>query len=262
MYSNEQIKQMCIDFLVERENVTHSEAEGFKDQPFARWTGMDSLGATEMAMWVEITFGVKVSDEEMLGMSLSLLIPKIASMQKWQSPARATDTSVVQKSDKGEDVSLPVQAQEDSAAVVQTSDKGEDVSVSAKPQRKTPSSTKKTKKGAGDSMPVQAQEDSASVVQKSDKGGDVSVSAKPQRKTSSGAKKTKKGAGDSMPVQSQKDSVVDVQPVDNTKADCLAVCKLLGDVCNAQLKGQPNYQARNYCEFVNCLLYENFQKLR
>jgi hypothetical protein len=65
-----------------------------------------------------------------------------------------------------------------------------------------------------------------------------------------------------MPVQSQKDSVADVQPVDNTKADCLAVCKLLGDVCNAQLKGQPNYQARNYCEFVNCLLYENFQKLR
>ena len=216
MYSNEQIKQMCIDFLVERENVTHSEAEGFKDQPFARWTGMDSLGATEMAMWVEITFGVKVSDEEMLGMSLSLLIPKIASMQKWQSPARATDTSVVQESDKGEDVSVPVQAQKDSAAVVQKSDKGEDVSVSAKPQRKTSSSTKKTKKGAGDSMPV----------------------------------------------QSQKDSVADVQPVDNTKADCLAVCKLLGDVCNAQLKGQPNYQARNYCEFVNCLLYENFQKLR
>ena len=216
MYSNEQIKQMCIDFLVERENVTHSEAEGFKDQPFARWTGMDSLGATEMAMWVEVTFGVKVSDEEMLGMSLSLLIPKIASMQKWQSPARATDTSVVQKSDKGEDVSVPVQVQKDSAAVVQTSDRGED----------------------------------------------VSVSAKPQIKTSSGAKKTKKAAGDSMPVQSQKDSVADVQPVDNTKSDCLAVCKLLGDVCNAQLKGQPNYQARNYCEFVNCLLYENFQKLR
>lgn len=216
MYSNEQIKQMCIDFLVDRENVTHSEAEMFRDQPFARWAGMDSLGAVEMAMWIEKTFGVKVSDEEMLGMSLSLLIPKIASMQKWQSPARATDTSVVQKSDKGEDVSLPVQAQKDSAAVVQTSDKGED----------------------------------------------VSVSAKPQRKTSSGVKKTKKGAGDSMPVQSQKDSVADVQPVDNTKADCLAVCKLLGDVCNAQLKGQPNYQARNYCEFVNCLLYENFQKLR
>jgi acyl carrier protein len=239
MYSNEQIKQMCIDFLVERENVTHSEAETFRDQPFARWTGMDSLGATEMAMWIEKTFGVKVSDEEMLGMSLSLLIPKIASMQKQQSPARATDTSVVQKSDKGEAVSVPVQAQKDSASVVQKSDKGEDVSVPAKPQRKTSSSTKKTKKGE-----------------------DVSVSAKPQRKTSSGAKKTKKDAGDSMPVQSQKDSVVDVQPVDNTKADCLAVCKLLGDVCNAQLKGRPNYQARNYCEFVNCLLYENFQKLR
>lgn len=216
MYSNEQIKQMCIDFLVDRENVTHSEAEGFKNEAFARWTGMDSLGATEMAMWIETTFGVKVSDEEMLGMSLSLLIPKIASMQKLQSPARATETSVVQKSDKGEDVSVPVQAQKDSAAAVQKSDKGED----------------------------------------------VSVSVKPQRKTSSGAKKTKKGAGDSMPVQSQKDSVADVQPVDNTKADCLAVCKLLGDVCNAQLKGQPNYQARNYCEFVNCLLYENFQKLR
>lgn len=193
MYSNEQIKQMCIDFLVDRENVTHSEAEMFRDQPFARWAGMDSLGATEMAMWIEKTFGVQVSDEEMLGMSLSLLIPKIASMQKLQSPARATDTSVVQKSDKGEDVSVP---------------------------------------------------------------------AKPQRKTSGSTKKTKKGAGDSMPVLSQKDSVADVQPVDNTKADCLAVCKLLGDVCNAQLKGQPNYQARNYCEFVNCLLYENFQKLR
>ena len=193
MYSNEQIKQMCIDFLVDRENVTHSEAEMFRDQPFARWTGMDSLGATEIAMWIEKTFGVKVSDEEMLGMSLSLLIPKIASMQKLQSPVRATDTSVVQKSDKG---------------------------------------------------------------------GDGSVSAKPQRKTSSSTKKTKKGAGGSMPVQSQKDSVADVQPVDNTKADCLAVCKLLGDVCNAQVKGQPNYQARNYCEFVNCLLYENFQKLR
>ena len=216
MYSNEQIKQMCIDFLVERENVTHSEAEGFKNEAFARWTGMDSLGAAEMAMWIEVTFGVKVSDEEMLGMSLSLLIPKIASMQKLQLPARATETSVVQKSDKGEDVSVPVQVQKDSAAVVQTSDRGED----------------------------------------------VSVSAKPQRKTSSGAKKTKKDAGDSMPVQSQKDSVADVQPVDNTKADCLAVCKLLGDVCNAQLKGQPNYQARNYCEFVNCLLYKNFQKLR
>lgn len=239
MYSNEQIKQMCIDFLVDRENVTHSEAEMFRDQPFARWTGMDSLGATEIAMWIEKTFGVKVSDEEMLGMSLSLLIPKIASMQKLQSPVRATDTSVVQKSDKGEDVSVP-----------------------AKPQRKTSSGTKKTKKGAGDSVPVQAQEDSASVVQKSDKGGDGSVSAKPQRKTSSSTKKTKKGAGGSMPVQSQKDSVADVQPVDNTKADCLAVCKLLGDVCNAQVKGQPNYQARNYCEFVNCLLYENFQKLR
>ena len=193
MYSNQQIKQMCIDFLVERHNVTHSEAETFKDHAFARWCGMDSLDATEMAMWIEKTFGVKVSDEEMLGMSLSLLIPKIASMQKQQSPACATDTLVVQKSDKGED---------------------------------------------------------------------VSVSAKPQIKTSSSAKKTKKDAGDSMPVQSQKDSVADVQPVDNTKADCLVVCKLLGDVCNAQLKGQPNYQARNYCEFVNCLLYENFQKLR
>ncbi len=216
MYSNQQIKQMCIDFLVERHNVTHSEAETFNDQAFARWASMDSLGAIEMAMWIEKTFGVKVSDEEMLGMSLSLLIPKIASMQKQQSPACATDTSVVQKSDKGEDVSMPVQAQKDSASVVQKSDRGEDVSVSAKPQRKTSSSTKKTKKGAGDSMPV----------------------------------------------QSQKDSVADVQPVDNTKADCLVVCKLLGDVCNAQLKGQPNYQARNYCEFVNCLLYENFQKLR
>jgi hypothetical protein len=216
MYSNEQIKQMCIDFLVARGCVGRIEAEKFICCPLANWAGMDDIDATETAIWVEQSFGVKVSDEEMLGMSLSLLIQKIASMQKQQSPARATDTSVVQKSDKGEDVSVPVQAQEDSASVVQTSDKGEE----------------------------------------------VSVPAKPQRKTSSGAKKTKKDAGDSMPVLSQKDSVADVQPVDNTKADCLLVCKLLGDVCNAQLKGQPNYQARNYCEFVNCLLYENFQKLR
>lgn len=193
MYSNEQIKQMCIDFLVARWCVGRIEAEKFICCPLADWAGMDDIDASEMAIWVEQSFGVKVSDEEMLGMSLSLLIQKIASMQKQQSPVRATDTSVVQKSDKGENVSVP---------------------------------------------------------------------AKPQRKTSSSTKKTKKGAGDSMPVLSQKDSVADVLPVDNTKADCLAVCKLLGDVCNAQLKGQPNYQARNYCEFVNCLLYENFQKLR
>ena len=42
----------------------------------------------------------------------------------------------------------------------------------------------------------------------------------------------------------------------------MMVCKLLGDVCNRRPTGKPNYDAQNWCEFVDCVLFKNFQKLR
>ena len=53
------------------------------------------------------------------------------------------------------------------------------------------------------------------------------------------------------------------QPQVETKTMAgMMVCKLLGDVCNRRPTGKPNYDAQNWCEFVDCVLFKNFQKLR
>lgn len=53
------------------------------------------------------------------------------------------------------------------------------------------------------------------------------------------------------------------QPQVETKTMAgMMVCKLLGDVCNRRPTGKPNYDAQNRCEFVDCVLFKNFQKLR
>ena len=53
------------------------------------------------------------------------------------------------------------------------------------------------------------------------------------------------------------------QPQVETKTMAgMMVCKLLGDVCNRRPTGKPNYDAQNWCEFVDCVLFQNFQKLR
>ncbi len=41
-----------------------------------------------------------------------------------------------------------------------------------------------------------------------------------------------------------------------------AFCKLLGHQCNRVDYRSINPNANNYCEYINCLLYKNFQKLR
>ncbi len=50
--------------------------------------------------------------------------------------------------------------------------------------------------------------------------------------------------------------------VENKTMAGMMVCKLLGDVCNRRPTGKPNYDAQNWCEFVDCVLFKNFQKLR
>lgn len=45
-----------------------------------------------------------------------------------------------------------------------------------------------------------------------------------------------------------------------TNKDCIAYCKLLGEVC--KMPAKTNNTDAPYCEFVNCKLYKNFQKLR
>lgn len=53
------------------------------------------------------------------------------------------------------------------------------------------------------------------------------------------------------------------QPQVETKTmEGMMLCKLLGDVCNRRPTGKPNYDAQNWCEFVGCVLFKNFQKLR
>lgn len=53
------------------------------------------------------------------------------------------------------------------------------------------------------------------------------------------------------------------QPQVETKTMAgMMVCKLLGDVCDRRPTGKPNYDAQNWCEFVDCVLFKNFQKLR
>ena len=227
MYTPEQVEQMIFQYCNERLKISSSVFDDYKDH-FANHSlynlsGMDSLDALEFGMFIENAFGVTMSEDEMYHLSLQSIIKKCASLQK---PKPAPKPKVEQAKPKPAPKPQAEQVEPKSAPKPQVEQ--------AKPQPAPKPKVEQVKPQPAPKPQVEQ--------------------VKPQPAPTPQAEQAKPQPVATKPAE---------QPQVETKTMAgMMVCKLLGDVCNRRPTGKPNYDAQNWCEFVDCVLFKNFQKLR
>lgn len=229
MYTPDQVEQMILQHCKERLHMSDSMFYNYKawsSHSLCNLSGMDSLDALEFGMFTENTFGVTMSEDELYHLSLESIIKKCVSLQK-PKPAPTPQTEQA----KPQPVAAKPQAEQAKTTSEQDEPKPapKPQAEQAKPKVKQakPKTTTKPKVGQAKSQPV---------------------ATKPQ-------------------VEQVKSQPVATKPAEQPQVETktmagMMVCKLLGDVCNRRPTGKPNYDAQNWCEFVDCVLFTNFQKLR
>ena len=256
MYTPEQVEQMIFQHCNERLNLSPSLFNDYK-----AWTsrslyflsGMDSIDVLEFNMFTEQAFGVTMSEDELYHLSLESIINKCVSLQK---PKPAPTPQVEQVKPKSEEakpqsVATKPQAEQAKPQTVAPTPQAEQAKPQAEQTKSKPAP--KPKVGQTKSKPTPKPK---------------SEQAKPKPATKPKSEQAKPQPVAPTPQAEQaKPQTVAPKPVEQPQVETktmagMMVCKLLGDVCNRRPTGKPNYDAQNWCEFVDCVLFKNFQKLR